>query len=207
MLMFFVSTFDNLFLHAGSALTPWFRWHVRSIEGGVALALLGCYDVNGTRHLGHFFALTFRAPYLRLFVLGDGFGALERLAAVSTSILVGRHVYTPDQMVPMKSRLPNSTPQCLRMSYAVVLPEIKDLARQHTKEAIERLVEWMRSKDPKASPFAAKELLNRGWGHAPQYHHHSGELRNHIISDASISSERAHSFSSSARGECAGSVF
>jgi len=89
----------------------------------------------------------------------------------------------------------------------VVLPEIKDLARQHTKEAIERLVEWMRSKDPKASPFAAKELLNRGWGHAPQYHHHSGELRNHIISDASISSERAHSFSSSARGECAGSVF
>jgi hypothetical protein len=29
---------------------------------------------------------------------------------------------------------------------------------------IERLVEWMRSKDPKASPFAAKELLNRGWG-------------------------------------------
>jgi hypothetical protein len=37
------------------------------------------------------------------------------------------------------------------------LPEIRNLARQHTKEAIERLVEWMRSKDPKASPFAAKE--------------------------------------------------
>ena len=69
------------------------------------------------------------------------------------------------------------------------LPEIKDLARQHTKEAIERLVEWMRSKDPKASPFAAKELLNRGWGHAPQYHHHSGELRNHIISDTPMTAD------------------
>jgi len=69
------------------------------------------------------------------------------------------------------------------------LPEIKDLARQHTKEAIERLVEWMRSKDPKASPFAAKELLNRGWGHAPQYHDHSGELRNHIISDSPMTAD------------------
>src|SRR6516165_1214699 len=69
------------------------------------------------------------------------------------------------------------------------LPEIKDLARQHTKEAIERLVEWMRSKDPKASPFAAKELLNRGWGHSPQYHDHSGELRNHIISDRPMTTD------------------
>jgi len=69
------------------------------------------------------------------------------------------------------------------------LPEIKDLARQHTKEAIERLVEWMRSKDPKASPFAAKELLNRGWGHAPQYHDHSGELRNRIISDRPMTAD------------------
>jgi hypothetical protein len=54
------------------------------------------------------------------------------------------------------------------------LPEIKDLARQHTKEAIERLVEWMGSKDPKASPFAAKELR---------------EVRNHIISDRPMTAD------------------
>jgi hypothetical protein len=50
--------------------------------------------------------------------------------------------------------------------------------------ALERLVWWMKSDNPKASPFAAKELLNRGWGQAPQYQEHSGELRNHIISDS-----------------------
>ena len=47
-------------------------------------------------------------------------------------------------------------------------PELKALARQHTKECIEKLIKWVRSDNPKASPFAAKELLNRGWGHAPQ---------------------------------------
>ena len=40
-----------------------------------------------------------------------------------------------------------------------------------------------------ASPFAAKELLNRGWGHATQYHDHSGELRNHIISDSPMTAD------------------
>ncbi len=80
------------------------------------LALLGCHDMNATRHLGHLFAVTFRAPYLRGIVLGDGFGALERLAAFSTTILIGRHVHTPDQIAPMKSRFPKSTPQCRRMS-------------------------------------------------------------------------------------------
>jgi hypothetical protein len=73
------------------------------------LALFRCHDVNATRYLGHLFAVTFRAPYLRYFVLADGFGALERLAAFTTTILVGRHVHTPDQIVPIKSRLPNST--------------------------------------------------------------------------------------------------
>jgi hypothetical protein len=41
------------------------------------LALLGCHDVNATRHLGYLFAVTFRAPYLRCLVLCDGFGALK----------------------------------------------------------------------------------------------------------------------------------
>jgi hypothetical protein len=41
------------------------------------LALLRCHDVNATWHLGNLFAVTFRAPYLRCVVLGNGFGALE----------------------------------------------------------------------------------------------------------------------------------
>jgi hypothetical protein len=47
----------------------------------------------------------------------------------------------------------------------------------------------MRSKDPKASPFAAKELLNRGWGHTPQYHEHDGDIRQHLISDTPMSAD------------------
>ena len=41
------------------------------------LALHVGHNVNTTRHLGHFFAVTFRALRLRFFVLGDGFGTLE----------------------------------------------------------------------------------------------------------------------------------
>jgi hypothetical protein len=63
-------------------------------------------------------------------------------------------------------------------------PELKQLARAHTKEAIERLVWWMKRDNPKASPFAAKELLNRGWGQAPRYHEHDGDIRQHVISDS-----------------------
>lgn len=42
--------------------------------------------------------------------------------------------------------------------------EVRDLARQHTEAAIDRLVFWMASDHPKASPAAATALLNRGWG-------------------------------------------
>ena len=48
------------------------------------------------------------------------------------------------------------------------LGDIKELARQYTAEAIERLVDWMRSDEPKASVAAANTLLDRGWGKAPQ---------------------------------------
>jgi hypothetical protein len=41
--------------------------------------------------LGSPFLVTFLALHLRCVVLGDGFGPLERLAAFSTMILVGRH--------------------------------------------------------------------------------------------------------------------
>jgi hypothetical protein len=46
--------------------------------------------------------------------------------------------------------------------------ELKDLAKEHTKEAIDRLVFWMRSDNPKASVSAANSVLDRGWGKSPQ---------------------------------------
>ena len=51
--------------------------------------------MNTTRYLGHFLLIAFRALYLRFFVLSDGFGSLESLAAFITAILVGRHVPPP----------------------------------------------------------------------------------------------------------------
>lgn len=45
-----------------------------------------------------------------------------------------------------------------------VASELRELARLHTNEAIERLVHWMRSADADASISAIKELLNRGYG-------------------------------------------
>jgi hypothetical protein len=46
--------------------------------------------------------------------------------------------------------------------------EVKRLAREHTKEAIDRLVFWMQSNDPRASVPAANALLDRAWGKAPR---------------------------------------
>lgn len=46
--------------------------------------------------------------------------------------------------------------------------EVRKLAREHTSEAIKRLVDWMRSDNAKASVSAANALLDRGWGKAPQ---------------------------------------
>jgi hypothetical protein len=51
--------------------------------------------VNPTRYLGHFLAVTLGALHLRSFVLSDGFGSLEGLAAFFTTILVGRHLSPP----------------------------------------------------------------------------------------------------------------
>ena len=42
--------------------------------------------------------------------------------------------------------------------------ELKELARAHTAEAIDRLAFWMRSEDPRASVSAAQALLDRGHG-------------------------------------------
>lgn len=47
-------------------------------------------------------------------------------------------------------------------------PELKALAREHTTEAIQRLVEWMRSDNAKASVSACGQLLDRGYGKPAQ---------------------------------------
>lgn len=46
--------------------------------------------------------------------------------------------------------------------------ELKELARKHTPEIIDRLLFWMRSKNPRASLLACNILLDRGYGKAPQ---------------------------------------
>jgi hypothetical protein len=74
-------------------------------------ALLGCHDVNATRYLGYLFAVAFGAPYLRCLVLGHGFGALERLPAFSTTILVSRHV-SPPQPWTLPIKLFQRNPAC-----------------------------------------------------------------------------------------------
>lgn len=46
--------------------------------------------------------------------------------------------------------------------------EVKALACKHTREAVERLVFWMRSDNPKASVSAAVSILDRGHGKPAQ---------------------------------------
>ena len=47
------------------------------------------------------------------------------------------------------------------------LREVKELAREHTEEAVRRLAYWMRqTKVPSAAIAAALALLDRGWGKA-----------------------------------------
>ena len=45
---------------------------------------------------------------------------------------------------------------------------VRDLARAHTVEAVERLVHWMRSDNAKASVSASVGLIDRGWGKPTQ---------------------------------------
>lgn len=53
--------------------------------------------------------------------------------------------------------------------------EVRELARKHTKAAVARLVYWMESEHPKASPAAAATLLDRGWGKPAQSLEHTGK--------------------------------
>jgi hypothetical protein len=47
-------------------------------------------------------------------------------------------------------------------------PELKALARQHTPEAFERLLFWMRSDNPKASVTSALHVIERAYGKPEQ---------------------------------------
>lgn len=60
--------------------------------------------------------------------------------------------------------------------------EVKALARQHTKTAIERLSYWLMSDNPKASVAAAIALLDRGFGKPTQAIELDGEVRNYVVS-------------------------
>lgn len=46
--------------------------------------------------------------------------------------------------------------------------EVKELAKLHTKESIERLVFWMRSEESRTSVAAAQALLDRAYGKPAQ---------------------------------------
>ncbi len=48
------------------------------------------------------------------------------------------------------------------------LGDVRELAKQHTAKAIERLVHWLESDNAKASVAAASALLDRAWGKPPQ---------------------------------------
>lgn len=46
--------------------------------------------------------------------------------------------------------------------------EVRDLARQHTVDAINKLAIWMNSNEARASVMASQILLDRGWGKSVQ---------------------------------------
>jgi hypothetical protein len=49
------------------------------------------------------------------------------------------------------------------------IAEVRDLAREHTPDAIRILAKWMKQDDnPSAAVAAAREMLDRGWGKAAQ---------------------------------------
>lgn len=55
-------------------------------------------------------------------------------------------------------------------------PEVKQLARTYSTEAIKRLVAWMRDDNPKASVTACLALLDRAFGKPAQSLDISGDI-------------------------------
>ena len=54
--------------------------------------------------------------------------------------------------------------------------QIAELARKHSRAAVLKLVEWMKSDNPKASVAACQALLDRGYGKPPQSMNLSGSV-------------------------------
>ena len=50
-----------------------------------------------------------------------------------------------------------------------IAAEVRDLARQHGPHAFERIVELIDDPDPRIALMAAKEVLDRAYGRAPQH--------------------------------------
>lgn len=67
--------------------------------------------------------------------------------------------------------------------------EIKDLARVRCPEAIERLLFWMRSDNPKASVQSCIAILDRAYGKPTQPLEHSGAIA--LIEELKAARERA----------------
>ena len=59
--------------------------------------------------------------------------------------------------------------------------EIRELARQHGPDAIDKLVEHMNSEDTRLSQSAAIALLDRGFGKPPQALNLGGQEDNPLI--------------------------
>jgi hypothetical protein len=55
-----------------------------------------------------------------------------------------------------------------------VVESVREAAKEYGGEAIERLAYWMRQNHPTASPLAAKELIDRGFGKSVQRNEHTG---------------------------------
>lgn len=55
-------------------------------------------------------------------------------------------------------------------------PKTPEFFKQHTKEACDKLVEWMRSDNPKASLAATTLLLAYGLGRPTENVNHSGNI-------------------------------
>ena len=83
--------------------------------------------------------------------------------------------------------------------------DVKLLAREHTAEAIERLVEWMRSDNAKASVSACNAILNRGYGTPAQSMELTGKDGDALIPDSTSEFDKArliaHVLSSAMHGE------
>lgn len=52
--------------------------------------------------------------------------------------------------------------------------EVRELARQYSSEALNRLLDWMRADNPKASVSACQAILDRAYGKPGQAVQHTG---------------------------------